>query len=213
MNWKDLAGPLIAAGFPALGRVIGSTLPFPGGETIGASLGTWAGNRIAIALGVEPTPEAVAEAIERSTPGQLQENLAGPESEAVAKYKAAAAIAEAQAEVGKAQVEAVNEAIIAEKREDAAGGDGWLGKWRGIHAWELTIECPFFAGAFLYCVVTGKSESINALITLQGLIMAYFAARFGVLGVHVWQGSNERQVALTGVPATVAKAVAKAVKR
>jgi hypothetical protein len=28
------------------------------------------------------------------------------------------------------------------------------------------------------------------------ILTIYFGARFGVLGVHVWQGSNERQAAI-----------------
>jgi hypothetical protein len=207
MNWKDIAFQVAAAGAPMLGKILGDALPIPGGS----ALGEWAGRKVAEALGVSATPEAVSEAIEQGSqiaPTQLQNQLQAAETEATAKYNAMVEIAKAQAEVAKTQVEQVNETI----RAEVATGDGRLGKWRAWHAWELTVECPFLMGTILWIVVTGNSVAINGLMNLSGLIMTYLGARFGVLGVHVWQGSNERQAAITGVPSSVAKEVVKAVK-
>lgn len=190
MDWKDIAAPVIAAGAPILGQMLGSLLPVPGGGV----MGEWAGRRIAEALGVEPSPAAIDAAV-KTTPGDvIAARLAGAEAEATAKWSAIAQIAQAQAEVGKAQVEAVNDSI----KQEVAKGDGLLGKWRGVHAWELTAECPVIMGALLYVIVRGDTVAINAFAGLSGLIITYLGARFSVLGVHVWQGSNERQAAIIG---------------
>jgi hypothetical protein len=191
MDWKDVIGPVIAAGAPVLGQMLGSLLPVPGG----GALGEWAGRRIAEALGVAPTPAAVDAAIKASTNDVVSAKLAAAEADASAKWTALAEIARAEAEFGKAQVEAVNEAI----KQEVAKGDGLLGKWRGVHAWELTAECPIIIGALLYVIVSGDAVAINAFAGLSGLIITYLGARFSVLGVHVWQGSNERQAAIVSV--------------
>lgn len=190
MDWKDLAGPIIAAGAPLLGQMLGSLMPIPGG----GALGEWAGRRVAEALGVEPSPAAVEAAIKAAPGDLLATKLAPAESDAAAKWSAIAELARAQADFGKAQVEAINETI----KQEVAKGDGLLGKWRGVHAWELTMECPVIIGALLYVIVTGNTVAINAFAGLSGLIITYLGARFSVLGVHVWQGSNERQVAIVG---------------
>ena len=50
MDWKDLAGPLVGAGAPVLGKILGGLLPIPGGSLVGEA----AGNLLAKALGVAP---------------------------------------------------------------------------------------------------------------------------------------------------------------
>jgi hypothetical protein len=181
MNWLALA-PIIGKFAPTVGAMLGG--PF----------GEIAGNIVAGVLGVESTPDAVSAAVSAAAPDTLSAKLQAAEAEAAAKWPALAQMAQAQAQVGVAEVTAVNQSITAE----AAKGDGWLGKWRGIHAWELTLECPFFAGTMLWCIVTGNQVGISGFSALSGILMAYMGARFGVLGVHVWQGSQERQIALGG---------------
>lgn len=200
MDWKDI-GAKVATLAPQLGQILGDALPIP----FGGSLGRWAGEYLADQLGVAPTPEAVSAALDTKSPAVVAAALSKTEGEAVARWNAMAEMAKAQAEVGKAQVEAVNETIRAETSAKVAEGDGWLGKWRGIHAWELTLECPFWAGCIIYSVTVGSGTAVNELAQASGIIMTYWAARFGVLGVHVWQGSNERQAALTGSPVDAVK--------
>jgi hypothetical protein len=205
MNWTDIAGRVAAAGAPMLGQMLGSMLPIPGG----GALGEWAGRQIAEAFGVEATPAAIDAAIKAAPADVLASRLAVAEREASAKWAAIADIARAQAELGKAQVEAINDSI----KHEVAKGDGLLGKWRGVHAWELTAECPVIMGALLFSIVTGNTVAINAFAGLSGLIMTYLGARFGVLGVHVWQGSNERQVAIAGAVPELLKPLARTASR
>jgi hypothetical protein len=192
MDWKQLAGTLIAKGAPTLGQLIGEFIPVP----FGGSLATWALNKLAEALGVEATPEAVDEAINTRPASEVNAAIESAEREAIARWQALADIAKAQADVGTAQVVAVNDAIKAETNARAASGDGLLGQWRGFHAWELTIECPFWSACFIYGIMFGAGSVINELSLATPILTIYFGARFGVLGVHVWQGSNERQAAI-----------------
>jgi hypothetical protein len=192
MEWKQLAGTLIAKGAPTLGQLIGEFIPVP----FGGSLATWALNKLAEALGVEATPEAVDEAINTRPASEVNAAIESAEREAIARWQALADIAKAQADVGTAQVVAVNDAIKAETNARAASGDGLLGQWRGFHAWELTIECPFWSACFIYGIMFGSGSVINELSLATPILTIYFGARFGVLGVHVWQGSNERQAAI-----------------
>jgi hypothetical protein len=192
MDWKQLAGTLIAKGAPTLGQLIGEFIPVP----FGGSLATWALNKLAESLGVEATPEAVDEAINTRPASEVNAAIEAAEKEAIARWQALADIARAQADVGAAQVVAVNDAIKAETNARAASGDGLLGQWRGFHAWELTIECPFWSACFIYGIMFGAGSVINELSLATPILTIYFGARFGVLGVHVWQGSNERQAAI-----------------
>jgi hypothetical protein len=192
MEWKQLAGTLIAKGAPTLGQLIGEFIPVP----FGGSLATWALNKLAESLGVEATPEAVDEAINTRPASEVNAAIEAAEKEAIARWQALADIARAQADVGAAQVVAVNDAIKAETNARAASGDGLLGQWRGFHAWELTIECPFWSACFIYGIMFGAGSVINELSLATPILTIYFGARFGVLGVHVWQGSNERQAAI-----------------
>jgi hypothetical protein len=184
MDWKDVAGKVIAAGAP----VIGGALFGP--------LGGMAGQVLAGALGAEPTPQAVARKIADAPPAEVE----AAEKKALAELEAMARVAEAElsarSAVAIAGVEQVNATIRA-----TAGGDGLLGKWRGVHAWELTAECPLWFALFAYCLVFDPS-ALNALVAASGLVSVYIGARFGVLGVHVWQGSNERQAATRVLPRT-----------
>lgn len=207
MDWKDIAGPLIKAGAPVIGTALGGPL--------GGLMGSALGNVVSTALGVPDTPAAVDAAIKTTAPEVLQAKLSAAEAEAQAKWPALAEIAKAQADVGKSMVTAVNESIRAETAAQAARPDGWWGHWRTLLAYELLLEAPFWAALMIYTVAFDKTPTaINDLLMASGLIMTWWAARFGVLGVHVWTGSNERQTAMTGqahggVVASVIKAVTK----
>lgn len=203
MDWKSVAGPLIAAGAPTLGKILGDMIPIPGG----AMLGEWAGKAVADALGVEPTPEAVARKIEADPVG-AGIALAGVETEAQTKWKAQAEIAKAQAEVGVAQVAAVNETIRAENAAQASKPEGWWGQWRTLLAWTLGAETIAWPPFMMALVVMGRTGD---LIQLSGLITTWWAARFGLLGVHVWTGSNERQAIVTGQAPSALGNVVKAI--
>ena len=69
-----------------------------------------------------------------------------------------------------------------------------------------------FALTVLHALWNGHDAGINGLANLSGLLMTYFGARFGVLGVYVSGRTREKQTAMTGddapsIVGTVLKAV------
>ncbi|WP_441252419.1 hypothetical protein AB8A28_14050 [Tardiphaga sp. 71_E8_N1_1] len=205
MDWKDIAGTLARSGAPAIGTILGGPM--------GGAIGGLVGNTIAAALGVEPTPEAVSTAVASGDPAAVSAALSAADQKIMAQYGYLTELAKAESDVGKAQVDAVNESIRAEASASASRADGWWGNWRTIMAYELTAECPFWAALICWCIINGK---INELVASASILTVWWGARFGVLGVHVWTGSNERQTAITGVPAkagVVASVVAAVTKK
>lgn len=199
---KRLAGQLIAAGAPTLGQLIGDLLPLPiPGKS---SLITWALQQAAAQLGAAAeTPEAISAAIEATPAATAAERLAPVESAISAEVERI----RAQAEVAKTALAEVNASI----RAEAATRDGWWGTWRTILAYELALECPAWAALMMWAIVAGR---IADLVAAASILTVWWGARFGVLGVHVWTGSNERQTAITGQPIPgVVGAVVGAVKR
>ncbi len=193
MDWGDLAKTVIALGAPVIG------------QALAGPLGAAAGHLLAQALGAsETTPRAVNAAIAAAGPD------AALAAALLAQEKWAAAI-EAQADAAKAQVTAVGET----QRAEIASGDLLQRWWRPLYALELSmVECPAFAMTLLHALWTGFAPGINGFATLSSLLMAYFAARFGVLGVYVSGRSREKQAAVTGQPTpSVVGQVVKAVTK
>jgi len=190
MDWATVAGKLVSLGAPMLG------------SALGGPLGGMAGKLVADAFGAAAaTPEAVHAAITDKT--------ADLKIAAEAAQKAETEWMSALAEIGKAQVSEVGETM----RAEAVSEDVLQRWWRPLYALELSlIECPAFAMTLLHALWTGHDVGINGLANLSGLLMTYFGARFGVLGVYVSGRTREKQTALTGegmpsIVGTVLKAV------
>jgi hypothetical protein len=100
-------------------------------------------------------------------------------------------------------------------RAESASEDALQRWWRPIYALELSlIECPAFALTLLHALWDGQHGAVNGFATLSGLLMTYFGARFGVLGVYVTGRTREKQTAITGEEApSIVGAVVKAVSR
>jgi hypothetical protein len=191
MLWGDLAKTVIGLGAPVLG------------EALGGPLGGAAGKILADALGAEPTPASVN--------GAIFERGADSTYAAEAARKAEAEWAAALAQAAKAQVTQVGET----QRAEMASDDLLQRWWRPLYALELSlIECPAFALVLLHALWTGHGAGIAGFGSLSGLLMTYFGARFGVLGVYVTGRTREKQAATTGeampgIVGEVIKAIAK----
>ncbi len=175
-DWKDLVPKVIALGAPILGGALGGPLGAAAGKILADALGASAA-----------TPAAVNATItERSVDSTFAAEAAQrAESEWLA----------ALAEVGKAQVEAVGET----QRAEIAAEDKLQRWWRPIYAFELSlVECPAFALTLLHALWIGHEAGINGFANLSGLLMTYFGARFGVLGVYVSGRTREKQASITG---------------
>ena len=192
MDWTTVAAKVIGLGAPMLG------------SALGGPLGGLAGKMLADAFGAAAaTPEAVHAAI--------TDKAADLKLAAEAAQKAESEWMTTLAEIGKAQVSEVGETM----RAEAASEDVLQRWWRPLYALELSlIECPAFAITLLHALWIGHDAGINGLANLSGLLMTYFGARFGVLGVYVSGRTREKQTALTGedtpsIIGTVIKAVAR----
>jgi hypothetical protein len=64
------------------------------------------------------------------------------------------------------------------------------------------VECPAFSFTLLHELWLGHEPGINGFANLSALLMAYFGARFGVLGVYVTGRTREKQASSTGEPAS-----------
>jgi hypothetical protein len=192
MDWTTVAAKVVSLGAPMLG------------SALGGPLGGMAGKVLADAFGAAAaTPEAVHAAITDKT--------ADLKLAAEAAQKAESDWMSALAEIGKAQVGEVG----ATMRAEAVSEDVLQRWWRPLYALELSLlECPAFAVTLLHALWIGHDAGINGLANLSGLLMTYFGARFGVLGVYVSGRTREKQTAITGEDApSIVGAVLKAVAR
>jgi hypothetical protein len=173
MEWSDLAKTVVGLGAPLIG------------QALGGPLGAAAGKILADALGAsEPTPAAVQGAIAS----------ADPTVAVAAAAKAETEWSQALAEVGKTQVEQVGET----QRAEIASNDPLQRWWRPLYALELSLlECPAFITTMLHALWLGQEAGINGFANLSGLLMMYFAARFGVLGVYI-SGRTREKLACVG---------------
>ncbi len=192
MDWTTVAAKVVSLGAPMLG------------SALGGPLGGMAGKVLADAFGAAAaTPEAVHAAITDKT--------ADLKLAAEAAQKAESEWMSALAEIGKAQVGEVG----ATMRAEASSEDVLQRWWRPLYALELSLlECPAFAVTLLHALWIGHDAGINGLANLSGLLMTYFGARFGVLGVYVSGRTREKQTAITGEDTpSIVGAVIKAVAR
>ena len=196
MDWSDVAKQVIGLGAPILGTALGGPLGGAAGKILAEALGA-----------ADATPAAINDVLTK----------AQADSSAAAAAAGAARAAEdnwlaALADAGKAQVAEVGQTM----RSEAVSGDPLQRWWRPLYALELTLfECPAFAVVLGHGLWDGKTQIVEGLATLSGLIMTYMAARFAVLGVYVTGRSQEKQAALTGeaVPSLVGQVVKAISKR
>jgi hypothetical protein len=191
-DWKDLVPQVIGLGAPLLG------------QALAGPLGAAAGTVLANALGAQAaTPDAVA--------GAIAERGADLSSAAEAARKAESEWLAALAEIGKAQVAEIG----LTQRAEIAAEDRLQRWWRPLYALELSLlECPAFALTLLHALWIGHETGINGFANLSALLMTYFGARFGVLGVYVSGRTREKQAGMTGeLSPSITTTILKAVKK
>jgi hypothetical protein len=189
MDWSDLVKTVIGLGAPLVG------------EALGGPFGAAAGRILANALGASD-----------STPAAVQSAIAGvdPAVAAAAAAKAESEWSQALAEIGKTQVEQVG----ATQRAEIVSNDALQRWWRPVYALELSlVECPAFVTTMLHVLWTGQETGINGFANLSGLLMAYFAARFGVLGIYVGGRTREKLACAGGDSGGLVGKVVKAITK
>jgi len=185
IEWNDLAEQIVGLGAPLIGGAFGGPLGAAAGKILADALGASAA-----------TPDAVHAAI-----AAAGSDLAAT---TVAARNADAQFAAALAQVGQTQVTQIGET----QRAEILSNDVLQRWWRPLYALELSlVECPAFALTLLHALWVGFEPAISGFGTLSGLLMTYFGARFGVLGVYVSGRSREKTAAATGevVPSVIAQ--------
>lgn len=167
MDWAVVLGQLANMGAPILGGLVGGAVAGPAG----AALGSTAGKLIAEKLGVEPTPQAVQEVINRDP------NVAAAAAQAVA------------AENGH-ELEALR-AALADTQNARAQTIALASEGSNI-AWAAPVISTIIVGGFFACVVllfyvdrTWDERTANLMNTLFGVLAAGF-----IQVCNYWLGSS-----------------------
>ncbi|HEX2216231.1 MAG TPA: 3TM-type holin [Xanthobacteraceae bacterium] len=191
MNWNDLVAPLIRLGAPLIGQALGGPLGAAAGKIVAETFGA-----------SEVSPAAVERAISTVDPERAAQLAQAAEDKWLT----------ALADIGKAQVAEIGETM----RAESASGDPLQRWWRPLYALELSLlECPAFVLVLLRALWIGHDAGIAGFGSLSPLLMAYFGARFGVLGVYVTGRTREKQCAVTGeaLPSVLGELVKAVTKR
>ncbi|HEV2160252.1 hypothetical protein [Bradyrhizobium sp.] len=199
MDWKDV-GKIVAPLAPTLGGILGDLIPIPGGGMIG----TAAGNILAAALGVDPTPDAVGAAIQNDPNAAAK--ISAAETEAGAKWPALAEIAKAQFQANATEAESIN----ATMRQELAAGQKWYA-WRNLYGYSVGFEATATSWVILYALVF-RPDIVRAVQDSLSFFLSWYGMRFGLLGYIHNQATVEKVAAVTGTqPDGVVKSVIKAV--
>jgi hypothetical protein len=185
MDWKDV-GKIVAPLAPTLGGILGDLIPIPGGGMIG----TAAGNIIAAALGVDPTPDAVGAAIQND-PNAVAK-ISAAETEAAAKWPALAEIAKAKYASNAAQSESINQTI----RNEATAKVSWW-HWRHLLGYLVLLYGIEQVAAIAYTMF-GKGVPPDQLATLFNSTAIFTAGLFALLGYVAQDTTALKQTAMTG---------------
>lgn len=199
MDWKDLGGALIKAGAPIVGTALGGPL--------GGMVGNAVGSILANALGVEPTPEAVNNAVVNGDPAVVGPALTAAQSEVIAKWETIRAISHDMAEVDQANIAQVNETIRA---ETAAGVSWW--HWRHLIGYMALVWFAAPIPAFARLTFQYDAGAAAQLTALIGACVPLYGFIAGLLGYVAQDTTRLKGIAMTGQPAPgVASTIVKAV--
>lgn len=166
-----LAESLIAHGAPILKGILENVVGGIPGRLAGAVVG-----ELASSFGVEPTEEAIADAIEKN-----------PE-------EATTIIQNMEADASRIAEAASNAAISYHQvlMKDAST-EGWLAsRWRPIFAVVYSLCYLIMAITICRAVWMNHMSAITGLAALAGFLIFFYSTGAAVLGVYVWKRSDEK---------------------
>ena len=176
MEWRELAGDLVRAGAPIIGGALGGP--------IGGMIGSTAGKIIADALGVEPTPEAVGNAVKTLPADDVAARLKKADAEAAAQWPALA-------EIGKAQVAAIGETQRTELQLGTQLTGGWRiglvvlqGSWRPLAMFVWIATWPFQLAAVLHHAYLKDAAALNGLAEIVNALAWWNTGPAALAGVY-----------------------------
>lgn len=173
MDWKDIA-KIIAPLAPTLGGVLGGLIPFPGGALAGTALG----NIIARQFGVEPTPQAVGDALARMS---HEEKLAALNAATERARIEVDGFKEAERQYFETLRVAIGETGATMREELRPENRHWFFTgWRPAAGWVFVVHAALFGCCLLYATVWD-----GALLTHIDAAWKIYAAYFGILAAMV----------------------------
>lgn len=206
MDWANIAGQLIKAGFPVIGNILAGPL--------GGAAGGMIGSIIASALGVEDTPEAVGTAISTGDPATVNAALARAEAEITAKWDTIKSVALGEIEVQKLNVSEVNATMRAEMRP----GDIKWWHWRHLLGYAVLawIVCPL--PIILWLMLRGDITTLNAVVAALVSLIPLIGIAAGLNGFVARDNSWLKALSVTGeaqptITSTIVKAITPAKKK
>lgn len=174
INWQKA---LVDAGGPVIKGLIEKSL---GGGIKGKIAGGVVNSvlkSLSEGLGTEPTPEAIGQAIERD-PVAAAPVVQAVEAEVVSFSEVSAG--DLTAYIGLLQEDAKQEGILSRL-------------WRPLFAVVFTAAYAGVIGTICYLMLNRELSTLNQLTEVTGFLTFAFVAGCAVLGVQIWQKSEERK--------------------
>ncbi|PTY38561.1 hypothetical protein BGP77_11480 [Saccharospirillum sp. MSK14-1] len=177
MNWSFLK------------KTVGKVAPVAG-SLLGGPAGGAVGGLIASALGVEATPDAVANAIESDPDAVLK--LRQVETNHAEQMQ------RLQLEAETARLSQVNQTM----RAEAAASDPFVRRWRPMFGYAVALTWVVQASAIAYAMVAAPNNAANIINAVTALTPMWGIA-LAVLGINVSKRSQDKQVAAGQQPSSI----------
>ncbi len=168
MSGWDKIKSVVAKAAPLLGTVLGG----PAGGAAGAL--------VAQALGVEPTPDAVEQALQSDPQAAVRLRELEMQHEADLRRMVLEAETARLAEIN------------ATMRAEAASNDAYVRRWRPTWGYMTAAAWTLEACAISW-VIVASPEQAGSIAQLVGALTPQWAVALGVLGVSVVQRSRDKQ--------------------
>lgn len=196
MDWWSLA-KVVAPLAPTLGGILGGLIPLPGA----ALAGQLVGNVIARQLGVEPTPQAVNDALARMT---HEEKLAALQAATERARIEVQGFVEAEKQYFETLRVAIGETGQTMRAEIMPENRHWFYTgWRPAAGWIFDFYASIFGGILAWATLQAAIVDATVLKTLTEawpIYAAYFGILAAMVGVYVIGRSQEKAKAIETTP-------------
>jgi hypothetical protein len=196
MDWISV-GRAIAPLAPTLGGVLGGLIPFPGAALAGQAIG----NVIARQLGVEPTPQAVSDALAKMSHEQKMHELTQATERARIEVNGFVEAEKAYQETIRVAVGETGQTmrleLLAETRHWFYTG------WRPAAGWIFDFYMAIFGGLLVvatFLAFGGNKVPLETMTNAWPIYAAFSGILAAMVGVYVIGRSNEKSKAIEAAP-------------
>lgn len=173
MNWND-----VGKGILKFAPEIGTALLGPAGGAIGALVSS--------ALGVENTPDAVAQAVKNDPQAAVKlQQLQNTHAETMAKI---------QADAETAAIQSVNQTMQGETKSEHWPEWSWRPFWGFVSGLAFLAVC-FEVGMLMYKAINaGQPQMMSYVPQVIGAYSTLFAIPGAILGVSAWHRGKMQRI-------------------